>query len=880
PGAIQPHGVFFSCKSDDLRIKNVSANVATFFGAKAEDLLGKPVTDLFDDKSKKHLVDLLALEDLRIANPSRVVAKDGKSWDAVAHRNGDSFVVELEPATEGPREAIVGTFDPRLRASIRRLQNAHDVAKLTKVAAEEVRLLTGFDRVMVYRFDADWNGEVVAEAKRDDLEAFLGQHYPASDIPAQARRLYTTNWLRFIADASYVPSPIVPTLDPDTKAPLDLSASTLRSVSPIHIEYLHHMGVTASMSISLVIDGQLAGLIACHHYSGPRIVPVGVRDTAEYLGYALSWQLRIVEGADRAERTRVVQQFEAEVVRSMAVSGELIDGLDTPALLGLADAAGAAIVLEEGVRRIGETPDVEVVRKIVDWLKGAGPDVFATHHLSKDIPAATEWEDKAGGVVAVAIARELGEYILWFRPAIARVIKWAGNPHEKPVKQEEGKAPRLTPRGSFDLWRETVKGRSLPWEPWQIEAASSLRRVILGGVRRRAVQLRSINKRLLDADRAKDDFIATVSHELRTPLNAITGWTSLLKSGGVEADRIGHALDVIARNVQTQLTLVEDLLDVSRITSGKLTLEIDVVDVANIVANAIETSALAIAAKGIELQRELDLSVSHVRGDALRLKQVVSNLLTNAVKFTPKGGAIKVRLEQVKSDVEIVVQDTGQGIEPDFLPHVFETFRQQDAGMNRRSQGLGLGLAIVNKLVELHGGRVTVESDGPGKGATFRVRLPVTPFLVGNDEEPKGPISLIAPKPQPKNELAGLRIFVVEDDNDSRDLIRHILERNGAEVTSAADATAALAQLSDDGYDVIVSDVGLPDIDGFEFMRKLRSRPAEKAKRTPAIALTAYTRAMDRTSAMQAGFNAHMPKPVDPNELVATILSVVGRVGG
>ena len=606
---------------------------------------------------------------------------------------------------------------------------------------------------------------------------------------------------------------------------------------------------------------------------------MSVRDTAEYLAYALSWQLRVVETAEKAEQARAAQQHEAVVVRSIAIASELLDGLDSPALASLADATGAAVVLEEGVRRIGRTPSVDALAALVAWLREEGHEVFSTDHLAGSFPAAKAhpetWDDTAAGLVAVAIARELGEYILWFRPAVTKVVDWAGNPH-KSVTSRAGEAPRLSPRGSFEVWREVVEGRSLPWKSSQVEAASSLRRVILGGVRRRAVQLRSINQRLLAADRAKDEFIATVSHELRTPLNAIHGWTTLLKGGDVEPARLKHAVDVIARNVNMQMHLVEDLLDVARISSGKLELDVEFVDLTAIIGSAVETVSLALQTRGLELVQHLEAGIAHVRGDNLRLRQVVGNLLTNAVKFTPKGGRIEITLRREQSDVEIEITDDGQGIDGAFLPFLFDAFRQEDAAMNRRSQGLGLGLSIVKKLVELHGGQVQASSPGLGRGATFRVRLPMTPFtpsLTEGVEPPPGEL----PGIPPTGELADVHVLVVEDDPDSRDLLGHLLRRRGAHVTVAEHARVALAALETTAFDVIVSDVGMPDIDGLELLRTLRARTSAAGQRTPAVALTAYTRAADRTQVAQAGFQAHIPKPVDADELVAVLCGILQR---
>ena len=873
PGSIQSHGVLFACRGDALVVSQVSANVADHLGVTVDAVRGAPFAAILSSDDGRRIVEAAARERLREVNPLHVAASNGARFDALLHRPSDDpglLVIELEPR-DGQDDGAV--FDPRLRSSVLRLQGARDVASLFRVAAEEVRAFTGFDRVMAYRFDADWNGEVVAESRRDDLERFLGLHYPASDIPEQARLLYAINWLRFIGDVAYTPSPLVPELDPKTSMPLDMSHAVLRSVSPIHIEYLRNMGVTASMSISLLRDGKLTGLIACHHYSGPRFIPYRIRDTSEHFGQMLSWQLDVIESAERAERALRIKQIESSVVASILASEDLLAGLRTPSLMALTEAAGAAVVLEEDVHAFGAAPPRAVIDECVAWLREGAHDVFATDSISDHIPHAAQWTDTAAGLIAVAIARDLGEYLLWFRPSHERTVDWAGDPRKGVhAAGGEGEPPRLTPRGSFALWREIVRGRSAPWDALHVEAASSLRLVLLGGVRKRAVELRVLNQRLVDTDRAKDTFIATISHELRTPLNAITGWTHLLQSGALSADKWPQAFEVIARNARAQTQIVEDLLDVSRITSGKMSLVIETVDLVELVQGVIEASGLAVEAKGLRIKRVLDSNASPVLGDPGRLRQVVSNLITNAIKFTPKGGSITVSLRRLRSDVELSVSDTGQGIAPDFLPRMFEPFWQSDPEMNRRTQGLGLGLAIVRKLVELHGGRVDASSDGEGKGAVFRVQLPLAPVTASKARETQNPTALDCPP-----ELQDVRVLVVEDEADARELLRVVLAQCGAQVRHAADAATALALLRTEPFDLLISDIGLPGTDGLQLVRMLREREGH-GPRTPAVALTAYTRAIDRTRALQAGFNAHVPKPVDAHELVTVVASVIGRL--
>lgn len=460
PGAIQPHGVLLLCEESSLTLKAVSASIGEHLHIEPQRALGADVRALFDESSVACLVGALVETTLRTVNPLYLVAGNGRQFEAVLHRPSSHpghVVIELEPARQAAA-AERRTFDPGLRSAIVRLQTATDLASLSNIAADEIRKITGYDRVMVYRFDADWNGEVIAEARNESVEPFLGQRYPASDIPAQARRLYELNWLRIISDVAYVPSPMVG-IDA-TSAPLDMSHAVLRSVSPIHIEYLHNMGVTASMSFSLVTDGKLRGLIACHHYAGVHYLPFAVRETAEYLAQALSWHSAAFERAFVNESIARVQEQEAEIVRLLATSDELMTGLATPALQKLVAASAAAVVLAEGFRCVGDCPPHEAFEKIVAFLKTQKEDIFFCDKLSDYLPEASAWEQTCAGVLAVTISRELGEYLLWFRPPTERVINWAGNPYLKKIMTEgtDG-AHRLSPRGSFALWREVVSGK-------------------------------------------------------------------------------------------------------------------------------------------------------------------------------------------------------------------------------------------------------------------------------------------------------------------------------------------------------------------------------------------------------------------------------------
>ena len=386
-----------------------------------------------------------------------------------------------------------------------------------------------------------------------------------------------------------------------------------------------------------------------------------------------------------------------------------------------------------------------------------------------------------------------------------------------------------------------------------------------------------------EAERAnsmKDEFLATVSHELRTPLNSILGWAHLLRTGSMTAAQIQQGIEVIDRNARAQTQLIEDLLDMSRIISGKMRLDIQSVDPAAFVEAAIETVRPAAEAKGIRLSTLLDPGAGPVNGDPSRLKQVVWNLLSNAIKFTARNGQVQVVLERVSSDIEIAVADTGVGIRPEFLPHVFDRFRQEKAAKTRSATGLGLGLSIVKHLVELHGGSVRAISAGEGHGATFTVRLPLT--VVQRDGElgrrqHRG-LSGSAPHFGPPD-LSGIKVLVVDDQPDAREMIKRLLEDCEADVATAASAAEALHAMEAGRPDVLVSDIGMPDVDGYELLRRIRALDSPSGGHLPAIALTAFARSEDRTRALRAGFLAHVAKPVEPSELLATIASMVGRAG-
>ncbi len=373
-------------------------------------------------------------------------------------------------------------------------------------------------------------------------------------------------------------------------------------------------------------------------------------------------------------------------------------------------------------------------------------------------------------------------------------------------------------------------------------------------------------------NRMKDEFLATLSHELRTPLTAIVGWSEMLANPKLDPTTFQQAVEVIRRNARMQVKMIEDLLDISRIVTGKLQLSVRPVDLGTIIIAAVEGLRPAADAKKIRLDLQLDSAPWQVSGDPDRLQQVAWNLVSNAVKFTPRGGRVLVRLARAESQVEMTVSDTGRGIAPEFLPHVFDRFRQADATSTRGHGGLGLGLAIVRQLVELHGGTVWADSAGESLGATFTVSLPLAAVRGATDDAT--PSEFDCP-PQ----LEGLRVLVVDDEADTRELVRSVIESCGSRVRTASSAAAALEAMAEEVFDVLIIDIGMPEEDGYALIAKVRALDEERGGRIPAAALTAYAGEEDRIRALRSGFQIHVPKPVSPSELVAVVANLAGRIG-
>jgi light-regulated signal transduction histidine kinase (bacteriophytochrome) len=713
PGTIQPFGVLFALDGE-MKVTQVSENVTDHLSLRVNDVLGRPLSEIVDPAAAEEVRAVLREQRWLDANPLNIGAR-GKRFDGVVHHHQGAAILELEPNPETIEERSI--HHP-FRAALLRVQRASTLSELAAVVTQEMRRTTGFERVMFYRFHEDGSGSVDAEARDEAHEPYLGLRYPASDIPAQARQLYLKSWLRLIFDVDQTPARIVPAMRPDTGAPLDLSFSVLRSVSPIHIEYMKNMGLRASMSISLIVRDRLWGLISCVNHTGPRRVSQRIRSACEFIGRLASLQIAAFEDRELIALRASRRATEDALRRAMRdATGSVLAALiaQPKALMDLVDAGGAAVVDNGEPVTCGGTPPADVIREIARWLDETGDlRPFASASLGVDFPPALAASGVASGLLTFALP---GARLMWFRPEIIQTVNWGGDP-TKPVDAETGK--RLRPRHSFALWKEEVRARSRPWTASDLEAADELQR--------RATEV-DIERRLSSeqrAVRARDEVLAVVSHDLRNPLSVILLEAGLLleqlpKTGDQRAPELRESMERISRSAKRMNALIQDLLDLATIEAKTFSLEVRPVESRDLLENAVSDAQPLAEAKHISLVMDLN-DPPKIDADPHRISQVLSNLLGNAIKFTPEGGTVTVRARPRDGTLAVSIADTGHGIASEDLAHVFDRYWRPEGSTG---EGTGLGLYIARGVVEAHGGRVRAESSP--QGATLIFTLPLEP---------------------------------------------------------------------------------------------------------------------------------------------------------
>jgi len=706
PGAIQPHGRMLVLDG----ALEVLAHSSNWEGVSAARAIAGEL------RPRLRGAGLVAGE-----APSRLgrVQHGGQAWDVLAHGTTEHTVVELEsveadlsdPQTEPPLYSLARTFLPHL-------QRAMSLGAMAEVAAAEMKRLTGFGRCLVYRFDPQGHGEVLAEAGDDDYESYDGHRFPADDIPAQARALYKLNHIRLIPDARYEPAALIGTQAGFDPRGVDLSQAALRSVSPVHLEYMVNMGTLASMSVSIMVRGELWGLISCHNHE-PRHLPHAVRAACEHLGQLLSLQVESKEDNVEVANRLELRKLTLEIVSHLAESDATLERLvSEPALLlRLGQATGAAVVLDDRCWTVGEAPPAETVRELAQWGASMGLSVFHSDRVREEFMVDGRHPETPAGMLGISISQVHRHVVLWFRPEIVQTIKWAGDPR-KEIRSGDG---RIHPRRSFSSWRELVRGRSLPWSAAQLAAAGELRQALIGIVLRRAQELAEVATELGRVNKELEAFSYTVSHDLRAPMRHIAGYVDLVldTDGANLSERAQRYLSHVKEASAYAGQLVDALLDFSRM--GRSELKRNEVDTQMLVEELVAEYRRHHRERPIEW--DVRGPFPTVYADPLLLQIAVRNLIDNAVKYTRgrEPARITVQPVQTPAGAGIAVRDNGVGFQMKYANKLFGVFQRLHQA--DEFEGTGIGLASVKRIVERHGGSVSAEGE-IGQGATFGFVMP------------------------------------------------------------------------------------------------------------------------------------------------------------
>lgn len=886
PESIQSYGCLLAFDLKTRAIKVISDNLNLFLAVEKNVILKSRIDDINLSKADiKHIEEAIkkVIENsgrvgvvLDLAN-IQTNTQQKKTYHAIVYLSDNLAVIEIENTQLNQDDTFSNIARINATRDVADIGAYEDIASLATAMTTSIKAFTGYDRVMMYRFDKDYNGKVIAESKEKHLEPFLGLNYPASDIPAQARRLYEINWIRMIEDVDGVSSSLQPAIEDAKRAPLDMSHSMLRSVSPFHIEYLKNMGVQATMSISIMQGEKLWGLIACHHYS-KKYVPQNVRLECESIGQFFSWQLQAKEQNLALQDSNKANNLIDRIIfgfREHEKNTTSLNDIDQP-LLELMQACGFILFLGNEVHEAGLVPSRAICKYLVKCFnKKSSRGIQFSSQLKRDFPDTLLSSSPEGiaGALYVPLSPVNDYFALWFRKEKTKVVNWAGAPDTKSTAEEN----RLSPRGSFALWKQTVKHTCEEWTLADIKTAERFNKLFVAHVIDRKIDLESNIKKLQALDRAKDEFLANISHELRTPLNVIIGWTDLAMTVPDNYDQVMEAVKVIRRSALTQSELINDLLDISRIISGTLKLSVKNVNLASIIDDVHESFLTAATTKNITISKTLSNDDQTILGDPVRIKQILWNLISNAIKFSEKNGKISITSRKDHSNYIIEVSDNGIGLTREAMSTIFDRFSQVEKKHGKK--GMGIGLSICKYLVDMHGGHIEVESKGRGEGASFKVTFPVSPISASDENESaylqqQGSIQLN----KHTGRLSNMHILIAEDDPDAATFISQILKIQGATVEVAANGIEAISciEQSSKSFDLLISDIGMPEMDGYELIKEIRQRKGKKYKGFCAIALTAYAYTSDRIKSLKAGFDSYVTKPVDLEELLTVIESTCG----
>jgi light-regulated signal transduction histidine kinase (bacteriophytochrome)/CheY-like chemotaxis protein len=881
PGAVQPWGAMLIAAGDDLLVRHASANLAAYLGVSGQDAIGHTVADLLGTADAADMAANATVESAVGATkwlPARAAGLPKLAVSCLRHAG--ALYVEIEP--DERQSASPGAATARPRDLVDALSRAASLPQLFAAATARLRQVTGFDRVLAYRFDTDRHGEVIADDHAPDLESLLGLHYPAEDIPPQAWQIFARVTVRVIGDSH---APPVPLLGWGGHSP-DLSLTTLRSPSRCHLQYLRNMGSHATVTVALAVDGKLWGLLACHHRAAMHVGPAR-RALCELIGQVASLKLATLRDAEArdsaARRWTQLQGIYTRLAVRPHDPADLAEALaaEAPAVLALCDAEGVIIRLGRRTICCGKAPTLTKANWLLDKLSchvAPGGAPFACEDLAALLgePAPSMAQDVApdggpeggpdgaqaiAGVLLLPQAYGRGDAIAWLRPEQSSVVRWGGDPRQSIIMDPvQG---RLVPRSSFAVWRQEVRGRCKPWGEAAHDAVLGLRNKIEKLLASYAETMRVAREAAERATQAKSEFLATMSHEIRSPMSGLLGVLELLRATSLDAEQARMA-GMIHNSASMLLAVLNDILDFSKIEAGALSISIEPVGLRALLSELVQPHSIAAARKGLSANVVIAPDVpDRVRTDPLRLSQILGNLVSNAVKFTAAGQiTLQVDRQGDGGDARLrfIVRDTGIGMSDEVQARLFAPFMQADGSTTRNFGGTGLGLCISRQLALLLEGDLNASST-LGEGSAFTLTLPLLVDAAEPDQE--------AATVQPGLDLAvrAWRVLVVDDDPTIRWLSQRQLEKLGVAADSAEDGTTGLRKFQDGNYDLLLTDCHMPRMDGVALTREARALADPRLNAVPIIGLTADVTESQRALCEQAGMNELAIKPLTVERL-------------
>ena len=864
PESIQSYGFLIAFNYKDLKISIVSDNCESVF---TEPLIGKHFLEILSSDTNERAFleetfDRVTKTKIRLPIKLHLKAsmlKEGAAIDylAVVYDSGHNYVVELEPATEFRDTYSAEQFIKLYAMSIApRFKEMTSLREMAQEMVSTIRYLTNMDRVVLYKFNDDYSGKVIAEAKADDMDSYQDLYFPASDIPAQARALYKTNWVRLTPDTELLPAKLVPSTEASGREPLDLTRSLLRTFSPIHLQYIRNQGLRASFSISLVTDGELYGLISCHHREACYI-PQDVRLQCENLSQLFSWHLLAKEEeiakrkkhvTDKAVDAMLDRIGPANPISRVVKSGER-------AFLDALNSSGFVYYSQYETITLGSTLPIELIKEIFSKASSQGGFPYTNDALYDDYPEARQYG--IAGIMIIPLFEKKQYFTAWFRKETHRVQKWIGAEDEK--SEDAPKAQRLKPRASFTIHTRTIKGRSTSFDRADVDTANRLNRMFLVYAldvqERMHISIQELEKQ----DNYRNEFLATLAHELRNPLGPIMSGASILET--VDDDKTRKRVTaIINRQAEYMSKLINDLMDVSRITRGKVKLEFEKLSIQDVLSDSLEIVDQQVKAKKHNITvNYLEKDVT-VYGDKARLSQIFSNIIHNAAKYTSDQGRITVDIREEGVMVVVAVKDNGMGIPEDRLKDVFNMFTQIEAHSTHTKGGLGIGLTLVSKLVMLHHGDVSVMSEGLGRGSAFEVRLPISKLAYEQSDNQEAEPAI----------QSQTKVMFVDDNADLIDAYCLLAESMGVTALGITSPKEAVAEFKAFKPSFVFLDIGMPDIDGYELVKMLKALPESENVKFYSQSGWGSEKYVEDSQA--AGFDQHFVKPLS-KDTIQSVLS-------